>query len=88
MAYGTSTLDTDLVWTRVGETSATNFAVTAIYGSATLIRVRAIGIAVGPWVTLLYGSSADYMWSATTSDLMWDTTTSPGDGSLVDMWSY
>lgn len=87
MASGTDPYASGLTWTRVGETSAANFALTALYGAQTLIRVRAVGLAVGGWVTMLYGESADYMWVVST-DLMWDTITSPGDGSAVNMWRY
>lgn len=72
----------DGVWTRVGQTSTANFAAIALYGSATMIRVAAVGLARGPWVTIAYGSSADYMWAATDTTLMWSTTTS----NL--MWRY
>lgn len=81
MSSGTDPYATDLEWTRVGETSASNFAVTALYGAQTLIRVRAIGLAVGPWVTLLFGENADYMWVNST-DLMWDA------NSATLMWRY
>jgi len=81
MAAGTNPYDANLVWTRVGETSASNFAVTALYGAHTLIRVRGVGLAVGSWVTLFYGSSADYMW-VNDANLMWNAT----DTTL--MWRY
>lgn len=79
MAAGVSPYAANLTWTRVGETSANNFAVTALYGVQTLIRVRGVGLTAGPWVALFYGSSADYMWvndaalmwSADPSKLMW-----------------
>lgn len=63
---------TGLNWTRVGDTSANTYSGIAIYGSSTKIRVAGVGLAVGPWATVLFGSSADYMWSSTTSDLMWN----------------
>lgn len=58
------------VWTRVGETSASHFSTLATYGADTLFRVAAIGATRGPWVGVLYGSSADYMWSPS-GDPMW-----------------
>lgn len=69
-------------WSRVGETSATNFVLRAMYGNATLVRVAAVGATRGPWVTIAYGDSADYMWSADDTTLMWavDDTT--------PMWRY
>jgi hypothetical protein len=69
-------------WTRIGETSASTFTARAIYGNATILRVAAVGTARGPWVTIAYGDSADYMWSADDTTLMWaaDDTT--------PMWGY
>ncbi|MGV0961438.1 MAG: host specificity factor TipJ family phage tail protein [Limnohabitans sp.] len=81
MAAGVSPYATNLTWTRVGETSANNFAVTALYGVQTLIRVRGVGLTAGPWVALFYGSSADYMW-VNDAALMWAT-----DSSKL-MWRY
>lgn len=72
----------DGTWTRCGETAAANYTAKAIYGNATLLRVAAVGLTRGPWVTVSYADGADYMWSANDSDLMWnaDDTTS--------MWKY
>jgi hypothetical protein len=81
MAQGTDPYASDISWTRVGETSANNFAVTALYGAQTLIRVRAIGMSAGPWVTMFYGSSADYMWTNDAA-LMWNAVTT------TPMWRY
>lgn len=64
-------------WTRVGETSTSNFTTTAQYGSRTSIRVAPVGAVRGGWVTIDYGSSADYMWAVDDANLMWavdDTT--------------
>lgn len=69
-------------WTRTGETSTSNYTAVAIYGAATLVRVAAVGLTRGPWVTVGYGSVADYMWSATDTTLMWSVT----DTDL--MWRY
>jgi hypothetical protein len=71
MASGTELYAPDVAWTRVAETSASNFAVRALYGAQTLIRVRAVGLAVGPWVSVMFGEEADYMW-VNGADLMWD----------------
>lgn len=62
----------DNSWTRVGETSATGYAVHALYGSGTMVRVAAVGISRGPWVVVSYASGADYMWVAgDDADPMW-----------------
>jgi hypothetical protein len=81
MAQGTDPYAANVSWTRVGETSANNYAVTVLYGAQTLIRIRAIGMTVGPWVTTFYGSSADYMWTNDAA-LMWNAVTT------TPMWRY
>lgn len=73
-AYGANPSDPGLVWTRVGETSASSFTVRAIYGPNTLFRVAAVGATRGPWVTALYATTADYMW-AQSGDPMWTPST-------------
>ena len=67
-------------WTRSGEVSASTFTAYALYGAATLVRVAAVGMTRGPWVTVAYGSLADYMWQGDSS-LMWS-----GDANI--MWRY
>lgn len=67
-------------WTRVGETTANSYLGPALYGSATLIRVAAVGVTRGPWNQAAYGSSAGYMWSANAATPMWTLNTNP-------MWS-
>jgi hypothetical protein len=77
MAPGHDPLTGSIAWTRAGETRATSFALRALYGSQTLIRVRAVGLAAGGWVTLWYGGAADFMWHSHDATLMWhaaDTT--------------
>jgi predicted phage tail protein len=68
-------------WTRVAETRAANYSGKALYGGATIVRVAAVGLTRGLWVTVSYGDSADYMWT-TDSALMWDAVTSEL------MWRY
>jgi sulfur carrier protein ThiS len=81
MAAGVDPYAEDLVWTRVAESTANNAAVTALYGAQTLIRVRGVGMSVGPWKTAFYGDESDFMWSNDTA-LMWDAV----DTTL--MWRY
>lgn len=70
----------DGTWTRLGEPSAASFSATALYDAATIVRVAAVGMTVGPWVTCAYGSLADYMWLGSSSP-MWT-----GDSNT--MWRY
>jgi len=69
-----------VVWTRTGEVRANNYTATALYGAQTQVRVAAVGVAAGPWVTIDYGLTADYFWTADASP-MWATDSTP-------MWSY
>jgi hypothetical protein len=68
-------------WTRIAETRASNFICTAQYLGATIIRIAAVGMTRGPWVTAYYSDSGDYMWT-TDSALMWDA------DDTLDMWRY
>jgi len=69
-------------WIRLGDTGVSNFAATALYGNATVVRVAAVGTVKGPWVQIFYGDSADYMWNALDTTLMWNV----DDTTL--MWRY
>lgn len=54
-------------WTRVAETTATNFAVTALYGNNTWIRVAGVGSTRGPWALQYFGNASDLMWTTDTA---------------------
>lgn len=69
-------------WTRLGETSTSNYTATAIYGNRTTLRIAAVGVTRGPWVTIDYSSGADYMWDADDTTLMWNV------DDTVRMWTY
>lgn len=69
-------------WTRTGEPTSSNYTGTALYGSHTIVRVAAVGLARGPWVQVAYGVNADYMWASNDTTLMWNTV----DSFL--MWRY
>lgn len=71
-----------VAWTRTGETSTSNYTATSLYGSSTIIRIAAVGLAKGPWVTVMYGAAADYMWNAVDTTLMWNVT------DTTEMWRY
>lgn len=61
-------------WSRVGETTSNNYAIPAIYGNSTLVRIAAHGFTLGSFVQAAYSEYSDYMWSAVTTDLMWSAT--------------
>jgi hypothetical protein len=69
---------TNVSWTRLGDTTASSYSVTALYGAATSFRVRGVGLAAGPWYGVQFGDTADYMWTNPAA-LMWDR---DGDGDV------
>lgn len=69
---------TDVSWTRLGDTTASSYSVTALYGAATSFRVRGVGLVAGPWYGVQFGDTADYMWTNPAA-LMWDR---DGDGDV------
>jgi hypothetical protein len=64
--------DDQQTWQRVGDTTANNYQVLALYGNATVIRVAGVGMTRGPWAMVGYSSFSDYMWNPTDSTLMWN----------------
>lgn len=68
-------------WTRAGDTAASHYAGTPLYGENTIVRVAAVGIVRGPWVYAYYGLPGSDMWNANDTTLMWNAT----DTTL--MWS-
>lgn len=70
-AAGTDPYAADLAWTRIAETAANNCVVPVLYGAQTLFRVRGVGLTVGGWATIFYGSDSDFMW-VDNDALMWD----------------
>lgn len=68
-------------WTRVGEPTGNNIAVSAVYGNATLIRVAAFGFTLGPSVQVAYSEYSDYMWNPVDTTLMWNAS------DTTPMWS-
>lgn len=71
-----------VAWTRIGETRANNFSAIALYGSATQVRIAAVGMAKGPWATVFYGLEADFMWAADAATPMWQA------NPTTLMWRY
>lgn len=70
MAQGSDVTDPDVSWSRVADTSATDYVLTLLYSSQTLIRVRGMGLAAGPWVADSVGSLINLMWTTDTT-AMW-----------------
>jgi hypothetical protein len=71
MAQGDDPADGDVSWTRVGDTAATNFVVTLLYATRTMLRVRALGLVAGPWAATTAGSLVPAFWYGDDTDPFW-----------------
>ena len=79
MAEGDDVASPSALWTRVSDTSASTQAQTLMHSKRTMIRVRGVGLAAGPWTAATLGSLIPYMWISDAT-AMWTT-----DSAL--MWS-
>lgn len=79
MAEGDDIADPTASWTRTADTTATQQVIALLYATRTLIRVRGVGLAAGPWQARAVGSLIAQMWIGDATD-MWTT-----DPTL--MWS-
>lgn len=79
MAEGEDITDLDVSWTRTADTTASHQIIRLLYADRTMVRVRALGLAAGPWAAAMLGSLIPLMWSDD-ADPMW---TNDSD----DMWS-
>jgi hypothetical protein len=64
MADGDNPAAANVSWTRVADTSAAHQLVPMLFATRTLVRVRGIGLAAGPWVGASLGSLLDFYWPA------------------------
>lgn len=80
MAAGEDPDDTALAWTRVADISAAQAMTELLYAAKTLIRVRGMGLAAGPWIASPLGALIPEMWNLDPLTPMW---TWDGD----PMWS-
>lgn len=62
MAEGAALDDPDVSWTRVAETTASQMMLTVLYPSRTMVRVRGIGMAPGPWSSAAVGVLVGLYW--------------------------
>lgn len=64
MAEGQDVTDPDVTWTRIGDTTSANFTATLLHANQTMVRVRGIGMAAGPWQAATIGSLIHLFWTA------------------------
>ena len=63
MAEGTNVADPNAEWTRIADTSAATQAQFLLHARRTMIRVRGVGLAPGPWVGATLGSLIPLVWN-------------------------
>lgn len=70
MAEGDDPDDPDVSWTRTGDTTAAEYVIDLLYAARTMVRVRGIGLAAGPWAAATLGDLIPEMWN-TAATPMW-----------------
>lgn len=62
MAEGDDPLASVITWTRVADTTSANLVTDLLYGARTMIRIRGLGLAAGPWVHTTLGTLIPDFW--------------------------
>ncbi|SIT24277.1 hypothetical protein SAMN05421774_11641 [Gemmobacter megaterium] len=62
MAEGGDLDDPEVSWTRVAETTASQYFLTVLDPSRTMVRVRGMGLAAGPWTGAAVGHLVGLYW--------------------------
>lgn len=71
MAAGDDPGEAGLAWTRVADPTAAQAVTELLYAAKTLIRVRGIGLAAGPWVTTSLGNLIPEIWNPDPTTPIW-----------------
>jgi hypothetical protein len=79
MAEGADPLDPLVTWTRAGDTTGSSYVLSLLHPNRTMIRVRGLGLAAGPWVASTLGSLILNFWNSDPTP-MWTADANP-------MWS-
>lgn len=80
VAFGFDPASADATWTRAGDTTSAHYILTMVDPKRTLIRVRGVGLAAGPWRAAAIGSLIPRFWNPLASTPIWV-------GDLNAMWS-
>ncbi len=64
MASGLDPVDPTVSWTRIADTTASNYALNLLFASKTLVRVRGVGLGAGPWQAAVLGALVGDFWLA------------------------
>jgi len=67
MAEGDDPLDPTVSWTRIADTTASSIVLALLHSNQSLIRVRGIGLAAGPWRAGTVGTLLNLFWLADTA---------------------
>lgn len=62
MAEGDDPHSANVTWTRVADTTSSNIVTELLYGARTMIRMRGIGLAAGPWIFTTLGDLIPDFW--------------------------
>jgi hypothetical protein len=76
MAEGSDPTSTNATWTRVADTTGTQFALTLLAPFQTMIRIRGVGLVAGDWTAAALGSLLGRFWNLDPSTPIW---TNPAD---------
>jgi len=62
MAEGDDPLDPTVSWTRIADTTASSIVLALLHSNRSLIRVRGVGLAAGPWRATSIGTLLGLFW--------------------------
>ena len=75
MAEGTDVNTPNVTWSRVADTTATQFVLQLLSPRRTMIRVRGVGLGAGPFVAATVGTLIPLMWNSLETTPMWTVDT-------------
>lgn len=76
MAEGDDPVAAAVTWTRVADTTASSVATDLLYAARTMVRIRGIGLAAGPWHAIAIGDLITEFWPTDATSFWGDDTAS------------